>query len=64
MGLYQKIIEKGKERGMSLSMVAQKSGVAYDRIKKWRNHMPAADSLCKVAKAIGTTSEELLKEEL
>ena len=64
MGLYQKIVEKGIERGMKLSMIATKSGVAYERIRKWKQHMPQADSLCKVAKAIGSTSEELLKEEL
>lgn len=63
MGLLTRIVEKGKESGLTLGMIAEKSGVSYDRIKKWSKHMPAADSLCKVAKAIGTTAEELLKEE-
>lgn len=63
MNVLKNIMKVANKRKMSLSMIAMKSGVAYERIRKWSSHMPAADSLAKVAKALGTTSEELLKEE-
>ena len=62
MGLYQNIIEKASEKGLKLSQLSIKSGVKRDTIAKWQNHMAAADSLAKVAKALGTTSEQLLEE--
>lgn len=49
---------------MSLLELSIMSGVSYDMIKRYGNqYMPSAYALAKIAKALGTTSEELLKEE-
>ena len=62
--LWNGIRERAREKGMSLLELSIMSGVSYDMIKRYGNrYMPSAYALAKIAKALGTTSEELLKEE-
>ena len=51
------------EKGLTLRKVAHESGVPYSAIACWNDHVPNALALAKVAKVLGTTSEELLQEE-
>ena len=61
--LIDTLREVAKEKGMSLKAVADDSGVKYDTLLGWKDHVPNALALAKVAKVLGTTSEELLKED-
>lgn len=62
--LWNGIRERAREKGMSLLELSIMSGVSYDMIKRYGNqYMPSAYALAKIAKSLGTTSEELLKEE-
>lgn len=62
--LWNGIRERARGKGMSLLELSIMSGVSYDMIKRYGNqYMPSAYALAKIAKALGTTSEELLKEE-
>lgn len=55
--------EAAKEKGLSLKAIAEASDVKYDTLLGWKDHVPNAIVLAKVASVLGTTSEELLKEE-
>ena len=62
--LYNGIRKRAKAMRLSLAEVALKSGVSYDSVKRYGNgYMPSAEALVSIAKVLGTTSEELLKEE-
>ena len=53
---------KCKEKGISIAALEREVGVGEKSIFKWNETMPSADKLAAVAKVLGTTSEELLKE--
>lgn len=61
--VLDKVKEHAAANGMKLLDVSVLSGVPYTALKEWNQHMPSALSLAKVAKVLGTTSEELLKED-
>ena len=49
---------------MSLAEVAKASKVSYDMLKRYgKQYMPSAQALVSIASALGTTAEDLLKEE-
>ena len=59
--LKENIKAKCKERGITINDLCISAGVPYECVRKWDSHMPSALALVKVAKALGTTAEELLK---
>lgn len=59
--LKENIKAKCKEKGITIRDLCICSGVPYECVKKWGSHMPSALALVKVAKALGTTAEELLE---
>ena len=61
--LLDKVREATKEKGMTLKEVAEKAEMKYDSLLRWNDSMPSALTLASVARVLGTTSEELLKEE-
>ena len=61
--LLDKVREAAKEKGMTLKEVAEKAEMKYDSLLRWNDSMPNALTLASVARVLGTTSEELLKEE-
>ena len=61
--LKDKIRELANAKCMTLRDVAEKSGVPYAAIKEWNTSMPNALALVKVCEVVGTTAEQLLKEE-
>lgn len=59
--LKENIKAKCKEKGITIHDMCIFAGVPYECVRKWGTHMPSALALVKVAKALGTTAEELLK---
>lgn len=59
--LKENVKAKCKEKGITLYDLCILAGVSYECVKKWDSHMPSALALVKVAKALGTTAEELLE---
>ena len=60
--LANAIREKSREKGISLAELSLRSGVSYDILKRYgKQYMPSAEALVKIAKALGTTAEELLE---
>ena len=54
-----------RDKGLSLLDLAKEASVPYYTLRRWgtRVKSPSAISLSRVCKVLGTTSEELLKEE-
>ena len=61
--LRDKIKEMAAEKGLTLRKVSEESGVPYSALACWNDSMPSAVALARVAKVLGTTSEELLEED-
>lgn len=59
--LLNNIKEKCKERGTNIAQLERVADIQPNSIYKWDEVMPAADKLCRVAAALGTTAEDLLK---
>jgi len=60
--LSNEIRIRAKSLGMSLADLSVESGVSYDMLKRYgRQYMPSAEALVSIARALGTTAEELLK---
>lgn len=59
--LKENIKAKCKEMGITIYDLCVLAGVPYECVRKWGSHMPGALALVKVAKALGTTAEELLE---
>ena len=60
--LSNEIRIRAKSLGMSLAELSRESGVSYDMLKRYgRQYMPSAEALVSIARALGTTAEELLK---
>ena len=63
--LIDKIKKLASEKGMNLHEVSEKSGVKYSGMIEWGRRCvdPSASKVLSVADVLGTTVEELLKEE-
>ncbi len=53
-----------EQRELSIAALEKKSGLKNATICKWRNSVPRADTLKKVADALGVTVDYLLQEEV
>ena len=60
--VYENIKTKAAEQGMTIERVSKLSGIGRKSMVEWNRHSPSADSLHAVAKVLGTTVEELLKD--
>lgn len=61
--LLHNIKEKCKEYDISIAQLERMAEIAPSNIYRWDEIMPSADKLARVAYALGTTSEELLRSE-
>jgi transcriptional regulator with XRE-family HTH domain len=61
--LMDKIRDLAKKQNMTIAELCEKSGVPYSCIYEWNNHEPSASRLLAVANVLGTTVEELMKED-
>ena len=63
--LIDQIKKLATEKGMTLHEVSEKSGVKYTGLIEWgrRCEDPASGKVLAVANVLGTTVEELLRQE-
>lgn len=61
--MFDRIKALCKERGISISELEERTGLGKNTVYRWGTIMPSADKLSRVAKALGVTTEELLREE-
>ena len=61
--LYEKIKEFAIEKGVSINKIEKDLEFSSSYISKWKNSMPSATALKKVADYLGVSMEELLEDE-
>lgn len=61
--MFDRIKALCKERGISISELEERTGLGKNTVYRWGTIMPSADKLSRVAKALGVTTEELLRED-
>lgn len=61
--MLTKILEKCKEKGMTLAELEREAGLANRTIYKWNENVPSVEKVVAVAKALGVTVDELVKKE-
>lgn len=62
MNVYNNVVELSRKKGLTISKLEQKAGLANGTIGKWKTKSPLVESLVKVATALGVTVNRLLKE--
>lgn len=62
--LFNEIKRLCEEKGISIYRLEKEAGLSKGAISKWCDSDPAASKLCTVARILGTTSEQLLKDVL
>lgn len=60
--IYDKVKEICEEKGISIRSVETAAGLSNGAISKWNSVIPKVDNAQAVAKALGVTVDELLKE--
>lgn len=61
MTVYDTVKRKAENAGISIAALEAKAGVANGTIAGWRTGRPYAETLKKVAKALGVTIDDLMK---
>ncbi|MDQ0153672.1 transcriptional regulator with XRE-family HTH domain [Moryella indoligenes] len=61
MGLYEKIRDKAKAKGITISEIEADLGFSRSSIYKWNVNIPGIDRVKKVADYLGVSIEELMK---
>ena len=61
--IFEQVHSRAAEKHMSISALEKACGLKNSTIIKWRNHVPRADNLQKVALYLGCTMDELMKED-
>lgn len=61
--MFDRIKALCKERGISISELEERTGLGKNTVYRWGTIMPSADKLSRVAKALGVTTEDLLRED-
>lgn len=60
--LLHKIKDLCVKQGITVAELERQAGLVRGTVCNWERSIPAADKLASVAKVLGTTSEELLKD--
>lgn len=60
MNTYEKVKIRADDLRYSISKLESESGLSNGTISGWRTSKPYAESLCKVAKVLQCSVEELL----
>lgn len=61
--IYDKIKRLCESKGMSVSHLENEAKLSNGAISKWNKSSPTIDKLQSVAKVLGITVDELLREE-
>ncbi len=62
MGLYEKIYDRAKKKGLTIREIEEALGFSRSSIYKWNLNVPGIDRVKKVADYLGITVDELLKK--
>lgn len=62
MNVYRVVQALARNQGKSVYRVEKDLQLSNGSINRWKNSMPAADTLERVAKYLGTTVEDILKQ--
>lgn len=60
--MLTKILEKCKEKGMTLAELERQAGLANRTIYKWNENVPSVEKVLAVANVLGVTVDELVKK--
>ena len=60
--IYQNIKSIASSQGISIRKIEQETGIVLGSIYHWDEVKPSVDKVAKVAKYLGVTVEELVKE--
>lgn len=61
--MLQKIIRLGKEQGLTVADIERECNIGTRSIYRWDENTPAVDKVKRVADYLGTTVDDLLKED-
>ena len=61
--IYDNIRKRAKKVGISINAIEKEAGLAIGSVCKWNTISPTVKSLAKVARILGCTVDELLREE-
>lgn len=60
MELFERIKKISKQRGWNVKTTAKKAGIGENSIYRWKTQSPTSESLNKVAKVLGVSTDYLL----
>ena len=60
---FDKVKSLAAEKGMSYNKLEMEAGLTRNSIYKWASSTPSVDKVAAVAKVLGVTIDELMKEE-
>ena len=61
---FDKVKSLAAERGMSYNELEREAGLTRNSVYKWASSTPSVDKVAAVAKVLGVTIDELMKEEV
>lgn len=62
MTIKENVARLAKERNVSLLEVEREAGLVERSTYRWNRQAPSIDKVCKVAKVLGVTVDELVKD--
>lgn len=62
MTVYDAVKRLASQRGLSIYRIERDLQLSNGSIRRWNSSMPAADTLTRVAKYLGTTVEDILNK--
>ena len=60
---FDKVKSLAAEKGMSYNKLEMEAGLTRNSIYKWASSTPSVDKVAAVAKVLGVTIDELMKED-
>lgn len=60
--MYDRIKALCAERGITLEEVSRRAGLGKKSLNNWTEHSPSVDKVAAVARVLGVTVDELLRE--
>ena len=61
---FDKVKSLAAEKGMSYNKLEMEAGLTRNSIYTWASNTPSVDKVAAVAKVLGVTIDELMKEEV
>ena len=60
---FDKVKSLAAEKGMSYNKLEMEAGLTRNSVYKWASSTPSVDKVAAVAKVLGVTIDELMKED-